>query len=100
MVPEGRIQAVRQFNRYYTKILGVLDEGINQTPYTLTETRVLFELSRRENTEVTALRKDLGLDAGYLSRLLARFESDGLISRGKSTSDGRRQWAGLTDAGR
>jgi DNA-binding MarR family transcriptional regulator/GNAT superfamily N-acetyltransferase len=100
MVPGARIQAVRQFNRYYTKILGVLDEGMNETPYTLTETRVLFELSRRENTEVTALRKDLDLDAGYLSRLLARFEADGLISRGKSTTDGRRQWAGLTDAGR
>jgi DNA-binding MarR family transcriptional regulator/GNAT superfamily N-acetyltransferase len=100
MVPGARVQAVRQFNRYYTKILGVLDEGINQTPYTLTETRVLFELSRRENTEVTALRKDLDLDAGYLSRLLARFESDGLISRGKSATDGRRQLASLTESGR
>ncbi|MBP2321935.1 DNA-binding MarR family transcriptional regulator/GNAT superfamily N-acetyltransferase [Kibdelosporangium banguiense] len=100
MVPGGRIQAVRQFNRFYTKVLGVLDEGLHQTPYTLTETRVLFELSQQENTEVTALRKDLNLDAGYLSRMLTRFEGDGLISRGKSTTDGRRQWAGLTDSGR
>ena len=100
MVPGTRVQAVRRFNRFYTKVLGVLDEGLHQTQYTLTETRVLFELSQRENTEVTALRADLSLDAGYLSRLLARFEGDGLISRGRSTTDGRRQWAGLTDSGR
>nr|WP_042184731.1 helix-turn-helix domain-containing GNAT family N-acetyltransferase [Kibdelosporangium sp. MJ126-NF4] len=100
MVPDERVQSVRAFNRFYTRVLGVLAEGLNDTPYSLTETRVLFELSQRESTEVTQLRRDLGLDAGYLSRLLARFDSDGLVSRDKSTADGRRQVAALTDAGR
>jgi DNA-binding MarR family transcriptional regulator/ribosomal protein S18 acetylase RimI-like enzyme len=99
MVSDARVQAVRQFNRFYTRVLGVLAEGLNNTPYSLTEARVLFELSQREHTEVTALRRDLGLDPGYLSRLLARFESDGLVSRDKSATDGRRQVAGLTEAG-
>jgi DNA-binding MarR family transcriptional regulator/GNAT superfamily N-acetyltransferase len=97
---DARVQAVRRFNRYYTRVLGVLDEGLNQTPYSLTEARVLFELSQHDSVEVTALRTDLGLDAGYLSRLLARFEKDGLVSRGRSETDGRRQLVGLTDAGR
>ncbi|SMC95426.1 DNA-binding transcriptional regulator, MarR family [Kibdelosporangium aridum] len=100
LVSDARIQSVRQFNRFYTQVLGVLAEGLMDTPYSLTESRVLFELSQRDNTEVTALRRDLGLDAGYLSRLLARFESDGLVSRGKSASDARRQVAGLTESGR
>ena len=100
MFSGARVQAVRRFNRYYTKVLGVLAEGLNQTPYTLTETRVLFELNQRDSTEVTALRKDLDLDAGYLSRLLAKFETEGLVSRGKSASDGRRQLVSLTETGR
>lgn len=100
MVPDARVQSVREFNRFYTRILGVLAEGLMETPYSLTESRVLFELSQRDDTEVTALRRDLGLDAGYLSRLLARFESDGLIFRGRSASDARRQVAGLTESGR
>ncbi|ALG14351.1 bifunctional helix-turn-helix transcriptional regulator/GNAT family N-acetyltransferase [Kibdelosporangium phytohabitans] len=99
MIPDERVQSVREFNRFYTRVLGVLAEGLNDTPYSLTESRVLFELSQRESTEVTALRRDLGLDAGYLSRLLARFESDGLVSRDKSATDARRQVAGLTEAG-
>ena len=96
----SRISAVRRFNRGYTKILGMLAEGLVDTPYSLTEARVLFELNQRDNTEVTALRTELDLDAGYLSRLLARFETDGLITRGKSAADGRRQVIDLTEPGR
>ena len=94
------IARVRAFNRFYTSVIGVLSEGLLDSPYSLTEARVIFELAQREATEVTALRRDLGIDAGYLSRLLARFETDGLITRARSAADGRRQVIRLTAAGR
>ncbi len=94
------IARVRAFNRFYTSVIGVLSEGLLDSPYSLTEARVIFELAQREATEVTALRRDLGIDAGYLSRLLARFETDGLITRARSAADGRRQEIRLTAAGR
>src|SRR4029453_5753303 len=70
------------------------------TPYTLTEARVIFELAQGEQVEVVTLRRRLGLDPGYLSRILSRYESDGLIIRSRSTSDARRQVVRLTAAGR
>ncbi|HEV2779044.1 MAG TPA: helix-turn-helix domain-containing GNAT family N-acetyltransferase [Actinophytocola sp.] len=99
-VPAERIQAVREFNRMYTKIIGLLDESMLSTPYSLTEARVLFELSRHPKLEVSVLRKTLGLDPGYLSRLLARFETDGLVERERSTRDGRVQVIRLTATGK
>jgi DNA-binding MarR family transcriptional regulator/N-acetylglutamate synthase-like GNAT family acetyltransferase len=95
----ARVAAVRDFNRFYTRVIGVLSEGLVRTPYSLTEARVIFELAQRDRTEVTALRRDLGLDPGYLSRMLGRFESDGLVAREMSTVDARRQVVGLTDQG-
>src|SRR5882672_1419699 len=100
MVPATRVEAVREFNRMYTKVIGVLDEGLLHSPYSLTEVRVLFELSHRGTTEVSTLRRALGLDAGYLSRLLSKFEAAGLIARDRSTEDGRQQVVGLTTAGK
>jgi DNA-binding MarR family transcriptional regulator/GNAT superfamily N-acetyltransferase len=94
------IDRVRAFNRFYTNVIGVLSEGLLDSPYSLTEARLIFELAQRDATEVTALRGDLGIDAGYLSRLLARFEADGLITRARSATDGRRQVIRLTTAGR
>jgi DNA-binding MarR family transcriptional regulator/GNAT superfamily N-acetyltransferase len=94
------IARVRAFNRFYTNVIGVLSEGLLDSPYSLTEARVIFELAQRDATEVTALRHDLDLDAGYLSRLLAKFEAAGLLTRARSTADGRRQIIRLTDAGR
>jgi DNA-binding MarR family transcriptional regulator/GNAT superfamily N-acetyltransferase len=96
----ARVAAVRDFNRFYTRVIGVLSEGLVRTPYSLTEARVIFELAQRDRTEVTALRRDLGLDPGYLSRMLGRFEADGLVARETSTVDARRQVVGLTDQGR
>ncbi|MDQ7903429.1 helix-turn-helix domain-containing GNAT family N-acetyltransferase [Phytohabitans sp. ZYX-F-186] len=91
---------VRAFNRFYTGVIGVLQEGLLSSPYTLTEARVLFELAHGAAAEVVDLRRVLGLDAGYLSRILARFEADGLVRRSRSAADARRQVIELTGAGR
>jgi DNA-binding MarR family transcriptional regulator/GNAT superfamily N-acetyltransferase len=96
----ARVAAVREFSRFYTGLLGLLREGLLDTPYSLTEARVIFELARDEHTEVTDLRRVLNIDAGYLSRLLARFEADGLVVRRRSEADGRRQVIVLTQPGR
>jgi DNA-binding MarR family transcriptional regulator/GNAT superfamily N-acetyltransferase len=95
-----RIAAVREFSRFYTGLLGLLREGLLNTPYSLTEARVIFELARTDYTEVADFRRVLNIDAGYLSRLLARFEADGLIIRRRSPLDGRRQVISLTGPGR
>jgi DNA-binding MarR family transcriptional regulator/GNAT superfamily N-acetyltransferase len=81
-------------------VIGLLREGLLDTPYSLTEARVIFELARADQTEAGQLRRWLDIDAGYLSRLLARFEADGIVRRSRSTADGRRQVIGLTPAGR
>jgi DNA-binding MarR family transcriptional regulator/GNAT superfamily N-acetyltransferase len=99
-VTDGQVAAVREFNRFYTNVIGLLREGLLDTPYSLAEARVLFELAREEEAETARLRRWLDIDAGYLSRLLARFEADGLVTRTRSPLDGRRQVIGLTGAGR
>src|SRR3569833_823408 len=100
VVPPQRVGAVRAFNRFYTGLIGVLSEGLLETPYSLTEARVIFELAQRDVSEVAVLRGSLGLAAGYLSRILSRFANDGLIRRERSADDARRQVAGLTEKGR
>ncbi|MEU8797577.1 helix-turn-helix domain-containing GNAT family N-acetyltransferase [Spirillospora sp. NPDC048819] len=99
-VTEEDIGTVRSFNRFYTGVIGVLGEGLVQTPYSLTEARVIFELAQRDDTEVLALRRALDLDPGYLSRMLARFETDGLVGRERAPGDARRQIVRLTPRGR
>lgn len=90
--------AIREFNRFYTNVIGLLRAGYLHTPYTLTEARVIFELAQG-SLEAAGLRRTLDLDAGYLSRILARFEADGLITRERSRDDGRRQMISLTASG-
>ena len=97
---EGRVGAVRAFNRFYTNLIGLLGEGLLRTPYSLTEGRVIFELGQRDATELADLRRALDLDAGYLSRIIARFDADGLVTRERSSGDRRRQVIGLTNRGR
>jgi DNA-binding MarR family transcriptional regulator/GNAT superfamily N-acetyltransferase len=96
----AEVAAVRAFNRFYTGLIGVLGEGFVDSPYSLTEARVLFELAQARETEVVDLRSRLQLDAGYLSRIVARFEADGLVGRSRSPEDGRRVVLRLTDDGR
>ena len=98
-IDPDRIAAVRAFNRSYTKFLDLLNEHHLHTPYSLTEARVLYELGQRDEIEVSALRHATGLDAGYLSRLLSRFEDNGLIRRDRSGADARRQVIRRTNKG-
>jgi len=98
-MPEDRVAAVRAFNRFYTARIGVLRDGLLRTPHSLTEARVLYELGQREVTEVADLRRELDIDAGFLSRLLARLQRDGLVARERSREDARRMRIRLTDEG-
>lgn len=97
---EERIRAMRQFNRMYTRQIGALREGLLHTPYSLTEARVIFELAQRDDLTASALCRELGLDAGYLSRVLARFEQKGLLDKVRSEADGRQRLLRLTAEGR
>jgi DNA-binding MarR family transcriptional regulator/GNAT superfamily N-acetyltransferase len=96
---EDRVNAVRHFNRFFTRRIGVLREGLLHSPYSLTEARVLFELAQRDKLTASDLCRDLGLDPGYLSRILARFEQQGLVDKVRSESDGRQRLLRLTPAG-
>jgi DNA-binding MarR family transcriptional regulator/predicted N-acetyltransferase YhbS len=95
-----QVAAVRAFNRFYTNVIGLVNGKYLDMPYSLTEARLLFEMGWRDVTEAADLRHALDIDAGYLSRVLSRFETDGLVTRQRSDADGRRLRIRLTDAGR
>lgn len=99
-ISEEKIGTVRQFNRFFTRQIGVLREGLLHSPYPLTEARILFELGSRDQLTASTLCRELGLDAGYLSRILARLEQQGLLEKVRSDSDGRRRFLSLTAEGR
>ncbi|HLW48293.1 MAG TPA: MarR family winged helix-turn-helix transcriptional regulator [bacterium] len=96
----ARIAAVRAFNRFYTRHIGVLRKDYLASPFSLTQARVLYELAHRRQPTASDLARDLDLDAGYLSRLLQAFEARGLIQRTRSSADGRQQHLVLTRRGR
>lgn len=96
---DDRVAAVRHFNRFYTHAIGVLQEGLLDSRFTLTETRVLYEVAHRQAATATEVAGELGLDLGYLSRILQRFERDGLITRAAAADDRRRAILTLSSAG-
>jgi DNA-binding MarR family transcriptional regulator/GNAT superfamily N-acetyltransferase len=95
-----RIDALRRFNRFYTRRIGLLHEGLLDSPFSLTQSRVLYELAQRNDLSAAQLSRELGLDPGYLSRLLRGFESRGLVKRARADADARRSLLALTRAGR
>lgn len=97
---EPQIDAVRRFNRLYTQKIGVLEDRRLYAPFSLAETRVLYELAHRERVTASDLGRDLGLDAGYLSRMLRGFVKQGLIAKRPAETDGRQSLLVLTAAGR
>ena len=94
------VSAIRRFNRFYTKHIGVLRERHLDSPFSLTEVRVLYELAHRDGLTASTLGRELALDSGYLSRILRSFEQRGLIEKTRSESDARKTHLRLTDNGR
>jgi DNA-binding MarR family transcriptional regulator/GNAT superfamily N-acetyltransferase len=95
-----RADVVRAFNRFYTRRIGVLEEGYLKSPFSLVQARVLYELAHRSEPTATEIARELGLDMGYLSRILRGFERTGLVEKRRSASDGRRRLLSLTARGR
>jgi DNA-binding MarR family transcriptional regulator len=96
---ETRVEAIRRFNRLFTRRIGVLREGLLHSNYSLTEARVLFELANREELSASELVRELGLDPGYMSRTVGGLERQGLVEKVRSETDGRRRILSLTAEG-
>jgi DNA-binding MarR family transcriptional regulator/GNAT superfamily N-acetyltransferase len=100
MPATDRLEAIRAFNRFYTRRIGALNDTLLGSPYSLAESRLLWELAHHEHTTATELARTLELDAGYLSRLLRRLKEQGLIDSTRSPTDARQAQLSLTPAGR
>ena len=96
---DPHVDVIRAFNRFYTRKIGVID-GTASSPFSLAEARVLYELAHRERPTATDIRKELGLDAGYMSRILREFEHRKLVTRERSKTDEREKFLSLTAKGR
>src|SRR2546423_4590091 len=95
-----QIESVRGFNRFYTRLIGALNRDFLDSPFSLPEVRVLLELYYRKSTTASVIVQALGIDAGYLSRMLRAFEQRGLLAKTAAASDGRQKPIGLSAAGR
>src|SRR5712671_6971518 len=98
--PDAQISAMRAFNRFYTSKLGVLDQHLLKSPFSLSEARVLYELASRDEPAAKEIGIELGLDPGYLSRIIQSFDERGLITRKPLPTDRRQYRLGLTAKGR
>lgn len=97
---DQRVAAVRGFNRFYTRQIGVLHEHLLESEFSLTEVRILYELAHRDGLTTSDLVKELGLNAGYLSRVISGFEKRGLVAKTRSATDARASDLALTGKGR
>lgn len=97
---EEQVGAVRHFNRFYTQQIGVLQRTMLESPFSLTELRVLYELASHESVTAAEICRELGLDAGYVSRILRGFAKRGILEKRASSADGRQNLLGLTAAGK
>jgi DNA-binding MarR family transcriptional regulator len=95
----AQVAAVRRFNRFYTRLLGLLDEKLLASPVSLTEARILWELERNPRSRAEDLLARLSVDRGYMSRILSRLERAGLLSRSAHARDGRMRLLELTRKG-
>jgi DNA-binding MarR family transcriptional regulator/GNAT superfamily N-acetyltransferase len=96
----GEVAKFRHFNRTYTRYIGTLNEGLLNSDYSLAEARVLYELATRMAPKASAIAEELGMDPGYLSRLLGKFEREGLLAKKTSEEDGRFAELTLTSRGK
>src|SRR5438477_7126993 len=99
LTANSNVHAVRAFNRFYTRQIGALRERLLESPFSLTEVRVLYELADPDRPTASELGKELGLDPGYLSRILSKFLKSGLIRKVASEADGRRMLLSLSPKG-
>ena len=100
VAPPDQVAAVRRFNRFYTRQMGLLDEGLLHSPFSLTEVRVLYEIAHRTAPTASGIGQELGLDPGYLSRILLRLRKAGLVSATPAPGDRRQRLLALTARGR
>ena len=98
--PNPHVEAIREFNRFYTRRIGVLHEGLLESPFSLTQSRLLWEFAHRERITASELARELDLDPGYLSRLLRGFKEQGLVKSERGAEDARHRHLSITAAGR
>lgn len=95
-----QIRAVREFSRFYTNVIGLLNQHLPESPFTLPEARILYELNQQQPCTASHLLESLSMDRGYLSRIVAQFEKKKIIARKRSKEDGRAYFLSLTATGK
>lgn len=96
---EKEIAAIRDFNRYYTNLLGILDQHFLKSPYSLSEIRVLYEINKYKKCTIKKLSEILTMDEGYLSRIIKKFQKEGILEKARSETDGRSYILSITKDG-
>jgi DNA-binding MarR family transcriptional regulator len=96
---QADIHRIRDFNRFYTNVIGLVDRHVLHSPYSLSEARILYEIRHSENCTARTIKEMLNIDEGYLSRIIDRFISSGILKKKRSSTDGRAYLLSLTKKG-